>query len=76
MEGDLAGQHDGTIAVGIRHVLCVPLLVNPMSAGPPSRSSEVIGVLYLDGRERSTMLSEADAVVARGIRHAGGAGDR
>ena len=26
MEGNLAGMHDGTIAVGIRHVLCVPLL--------------------------------------------------
>ena len=25
MEGDLAEQHEGTIAMGIRHVLCVPL---------------------------------------------------
>ena len=32
MEGDLAGQHDRTIAVGIRHVLCVPLRVAAMSA--------------------------------------------
>jgi serine phosphatase RsbU (regulator of sigma subunit) len=60
MEGDLAGQHDRTIAVGIRHVLCVPLLVNPMSAGAASVvSQKTIGVLYLDGREKSTMLSEA-----------------
>jgi sigma-B regulation protein RsbU (phosphoserine phosphatase) len=60
MEGDLAGQHDRTIAVGIRHVLCVPLLVNPMSAGGASSvSQKTIGVLYLDGREKSTMLSEA-----------------
>ena len=60
MEGDLAGQHDRTIAVGIRHVLCVPLLVNPMSAGAASAvSQKTIGVLYLDGREKSTMLSEA-----------------
>jgi sigma-B regulation protein RsbU (phosphoserine phosphatase) len=60
MEGDLAGQHDRTIAVGIRHVLCVPLLVNPMSAGAASSvSQKTIGVLYLDGREKSTMLSEA-----------------
>jgi serine phosphatase RsbU (regulator of sigma subunit) len=60
MEGDLAGLHDGTIAVGIRHVLCVPLTVHPMSAGTDQgAASRVIGVLYLDGRERSTMLSPA-----------------
>ena len=61
MEGDLAGQHDRTIAVGIRHVLCVPLLVSPMSAAsaPSSIVQKTIGVLYLDGREKSTMLSEA-----------------
>ena len=60
MEGDLAGQHDRTIAVGIRHVLCVPLLVNPMSAAAPSAIvQKTIGVLYLDGREKSTMLSDA-----------------
>jgi phosphoserine phosphatase RsbU/P len=60
MEGDLAGQHDRTIAVGIRHVLCVPLLVNPMSAGGISAiTQKTIGVLYLDGREKSTMLSDA-----------------
>jgi serine phosphatase RsbU (regulator of sigma subunit) len=62
MEGDMAGLHDGTIAVGIRHVLCVPLRVSPMTAmaSPTSTSGleqRVIGVLYLDGRERSTMLA-------------------
>jgi phosphoserine phosphatase RsbU/P len=61
MEGDLAGQHDRTIAVGIRHVLCVPLLVSPMSAAsaPSSIIQKTIGVLYLDGREKSTMMSDA-----------------
>jgi serine phosphatase RsbU (regulator of sigma subunit) len=60
MEGDLAGQHDRTIAVGIRHVLCVPLRVAPMSAAPSALGDfRTIGVLYLDGREKSTMLSEA-----------------
>jgi serine phosphatase RsbU (regulator of sigma subunit) len=59
MEGDLAGQHDRTIAVGIRHVLCVPLLVNPMSASGAGAAQKTIGVLYLDGREKSTMLSDA-----------------
>src|SRR5512144_2930754 len=60
MQGSLAEQHDRTIAVGIRHVLCVPLRVNPMSeAGAAARDQRVIGVLYLDGREKSTMLSDA-----------------
>jgi phosphoserine phosphatase RsbU/P len=54
MEGTLAGAHDGTIAVGIRHVLCVPLRVSPLGPGTEHR---VIGVLYLDGRERSTMTA-------------------
>jgi serine phosphatase RsbU (regulator of sigma subunit) len=58
MEGNLANQHDGTIAVGIRHVLCVPLRVSPMAAAPTSSLEQrIIGVLYLDGRERSTMLA-------------------
>jgi serine phosphatase RsbU (regulator of sigma subunit) len=59
MEGNLAGMHDGTIAIGIRHVLCVPLSVNPMAASPDQGIvPKVIGVLYLDGRERSTILSQ------------------
>lgn len=58
MDTNLAGMHDGTIAIGIRHVLCVPLSVNPMGAGEAG-GRHVIGVLYLDGRERSTMLSQA-----------------
>jgi serine phosphatase RsbU (regulator of sigma subunit) len=59
MEGNLAGMHDGTIAIGIRHVLCVPLSVNPMAASPDQGIvAHVIGVLYLDGRERSTILSQ------------------
>jgi serine phosphatase RsbU (regulator of sigma subunit) len=60
MDGNLAGMHDGTIAIGIRHVLCVPLSVHQMSSGPGEGvASRVIGVLYLDGRERGTMLSHA-----------------
>jgi serine phosphatase RsbU (regulator of sigma subunit) len=59
-DGNLAKAHDGTIAIGIRRVLCVPLRVVPPSDGtgegaPP----RVIGVLYLDGRNRSTMQSKA-----------------
>ena len=60
MEGDLKGQHDGTIAIGIRHVICVPLSVHPMAAGPDQGiAARTIGVLYLDGRERTTILSQA-----------------
>jgi serine phosphatase RsbU (regulator of sigma subunit) len=59
MEVD-AAQHDRTIAVGIRHVMCVPLRVTPMAAiSSAGGAARVIGVLYLDGRERSTMLSPA-----------------
>jgi phosphoserine phosphatase RsbU/P len=60
MDGDLAAVHDGTIAIGIRHVLCVPLTVTPMGGGSQSGSElRVIGVLYLDGRERSRLLSRS-----------------
>jgi serine phosphatase RsbU (regulator of sigma subunit) len=60
MDGKLAGMHDGTIAIGIRHVLCVPLSVSPMSAAAGEGGTpQMIGVLYLDSRERGTMLSEA-----------------
>ncbi len=59
MEGSLAGLHDGTIAIGIRHDLCVPLSVSPMVASADQGIvPRVIGVLYLDGRERSTILSQ------------------
>ena len=56
LDGDLAGAHGGTIAIGIRHVLCVPLRVFARGGG---NTTEVIGVLYLDGRERGTLLSSA-----------------
>jgi phosphoserine phosphatase RsbU/P len=60
MDADFAGMHDGTIAVGIRHVVCVPLTVSPPSAEPDERAAaRVIGVLYLDSRERGTILSQA-----------------
>jgi phosphoserine phosphatase RsbU/P len=56
LDGDLASAHGGTIAIGIRHVLCVPLRVFARGAGT---TTEVIGVLYLDGRERATLMSNA-----------------
>lgn len=54
LDAELAPVHDGTIAVGIRHVVCVPLVV-----AAESSNRHVIGVLYLDGRERARMLSAA-----------------
>lgn len=60
MDGLPAGAHEGTIAVGIRHVLCVPLRVAPIGAVVRDRGAHpAIGVLYLDGRERATMVSKA-----------------
>ena len=61
MEGDLAAVHDGTIAVGIRYVLCVPLKVVPMGQSVQGVPDKVVGVLYLDGRERSTASKETVA---------------
>jgi serine phosphatase RsbU (regulator of sigma subunit) len=56
MDADLAGVHGGTIAVGIRHVQCVPLRVS--APGAPG-GTKIIGVLYLDSRERGTITSRA-----------------
>lgn len=53
-------DHDVTIAVGIRHVMCVPLRVAFHTQKPASDGTHrVIGVLYLDGTERSRMRSSA-----------------
>jgi len=59
--GDLAddsqvGGHLGTIALGIRHVLCAPLQVHHITKAGGPEQARVIGVLYLDGRQR-TLLS-------------------
>lgn len=56
LDGELADAHGGTIAIGIRHVLCVPLQVGAYGQSDASRT---IGVLYLDGRERGALLSPA-----------------
>ena len=57
-DGDLAGEHLGTVALGIRHVLCTPLRVvryfEQSSSGAEQRP---IGVLYLDSREKGQLLS-------------------
>jgi serine phosphatase RsbU (regulator of sigma subunit) len=60
LDADVAGGHMGTIALGIRHVLCVPLtLVRYLDAPAAADQQRRIGVLYLDGRDRGALLSPA-----------------
>ena len=61
LDGDLADVHQGTVALGIRHVLCVPLRLvryadHAASGQPEARR---IGVLYLDSREKGTLLASS-----------------
>ncbi len=54
----LASDHEGTIAMGIRNVLCAPLrLVRYVDVDAPSEEDRRIGVLYLDSRERQVLRS-------------------
>jgi serine phosphatase RsbU (regulator of sigma subunit)/pSer/pThr/pTyr-binding forkhead associated (FHA) protein len=53
MDEGLAARHAGTVALGIRHVLCTPLKVVQYAAGGERR----IGVLYIDSRERGYLRS-------------------
>src|SRR5581483_6302488 len=60
LDGDLAALHTGTIALGIRHVLCTPLrLVRYVERAEQRVAEELIGVLYLDSRERGALKSAA-----------------
>ena len=58
LDGDLAGQHMGTVALGIRTVLCVPLrLVRYVESEETATEDRRIGVLYLDSRTKGTLLA-------------------
>jgi phosphoserine phosphatase RsbU/P len=58
LDGDLAQLHTGTVALGIRHVLCTPLrLVRYVERAEQKGADEMIGVLYLDSRERGALRS-------------------
>ena len=58
LDGDLADKHMGTIALGIRNVLCVPLrLVRYTDEDTVPAEERRIGVLYLDSREKGTLLA-------------------
>jgi sigma-B regulation protein RsbU (phosphoserine phosphatase) len=58
LDGDLAQLHTGTVALGIRHVLCTPLrLIRYVERADQKGADEIIGVLYLDSRERGALRS-------------------
>jgi serine phosphatase RsbU (regulator of sigma subunit) len=60
LDGDTADVHMGTLALGIRNVICVPLnSVRYVEAGEARGDDRRIGVLYLDSRERGALLSDA-----------------
>jgi serine phosphatase RsbU (regulator of sigma subunit) len=59
VDAGMQDAHMGTIALGIRHVLCLPLqLVRVQHKPGDSSSQKRIGVLYLDSRREGTLLSE------------------
>ena len=60
LDGEFAPHHTGTVALGIRHVLCTPLrLVRYVERAEQKGAEELIGVLYLDSRERGALKSTA-----------------
>ncbi len=60
LDGDLAQDHRGTVALGIRHILCTPLrLVRYLDRPDMAPEARAIGVLYLDSREKGQLLSQA-----------------
>src|SRR3954462_247763 len=57
MDNEMALLHAGTVALGIRHVLCTPLrLVRYVERRDEKVSEQAIGVLYLDSRERGALV--------------------
>ena len=60
LDTNLATEHNSTIVLGIRHVLCTPLrLVRYLDRRDMPNEERRIGVLYLDSRERGVVLSRA-----------------
>jgi serine phosphatase RsbU (regulator of sigma subunit) len=61
LDAGLADVHMGTVALGIRHVVCLPLnfVQYVETADAKSAEDRRIGVLYLDSRERGSLASEA-----------------
>jgi sigma-B regulation protein RsbU (phosphoserine phosphatase) len=60
LDGGFADVHMGTVALGIRNVVCLPLnYVHYVESAEARGEDRRIGVLYLDSRERGTLLSDA-----------------
>ena len=58
LDGDLANVHMGTVALGIRHVACIPLrMVRYLDRADMQSEQKNIGVLYLDSREKGSLLA-------------------
>jgi serine phosphatase RsbU (regulator of sigma subunit)/pSer/pThr/pTyr-binding forkhead associated (FHA) protein len=58
LDGDLANVHIGTVALGIRHVMCAPLqVIRFLDRADMASEPKMTGVLYLDSREKGTILS-------------------
>jgi sigma-B regulation protein RsbU (phosphoserine phosphatase) len=58
MDGILAGQHEDTVALGVRQVLCTPLrVVHYVDRPEAPHEHRPIGVVYLDSREEGRLLS-------------------
>src|SRR5688500_2656738 len=59
LDGDLANVHMGTVALGIRHVACIPLRAVRFLDRADQKEAEAanIGVLYLDSREKGSLLA-------------------
>jgi sigma-B regulation protein RsbU (phosphoserine phosphatase) len=59
---DLLDQadHKGTVALGIRQVLCAPLrLVRYLETAAEQGEDKIVGVLYLDSRKQGVLRSQA-----------------
>ena len=57
-DGDMAHAHEGTLAFGIRQVLCVPLrIVHYVDSRDMAADSRSIGVLYLDSRRTGKLVT-------------------
>ncbi|HEV3140524.1 MAG TPA: SpoIIE family protein phosphatase [Vicinamibacterales bacterium] len=64
LDGDLAQLHTGTVALGIRQVLCTPLrLVRFVEKAEQRGGEESIGVLYLDSRDRGLKSQSAQSAL-------------
>jgi len=58
LDGDLANVHLGTVQLGIRHVACIPLrMVRYLDRSDMKSDTRNIGVLYLDSREKGSLLA-------------------